>query len=170
MQDILDELKKKCRLSSRSRFVDVGSGLGKPNFHAAQDPNVCVSVGIESEYIRHILAQKNLSHILADKSDSSSVAFTHMDAALPQTLNPFTHVYQFDLGFEPSLQASIAEKFNGRCVGMSVQVALGSLLVLDVVSSFHPFPTTMPPPPPPLVLFFLAHTQSFSSLTDPRAQ
>lgn len=33
-------------------FIDVGSGLGKPNYHAASDPHVRISIGIELEHIR----------------------------------------------------------------------------------------------------------------------
>jgi hypothetical protein len=39
-------------MTNQSRFIDVGSGLGKPNFHAVQDPGVRVSLGIELEDIR----------------------------------------------------------------------------------------------------------------------
>lgn len=31
--------------------------------------------------------------------------------------DPFTHIYQFDLGFPPDLQSSIANKFNNSCHG-----------------------------------------------------
>lgn len=52
MQKVINVLKEQCKMDSRSRFLDVGAGLGKPNFHAAQDPQVRVSVGIELEEIR----------------------------------------------------------------------------------------------------------------------
>lgn len=42
----------KCEMGEDSMFIDVGSGLGKPNFHACQDPGVRVSIGIELEEIR----------------------------------------------------------------------------------------------------------------------
>lgn len=53
MQHILNFMKSNCGLTTASRFIDVGSGLGKPNFHAAQDPIVRLSVGVELERIRH---------------------------------------------------------------------------------------------------------------------
>ena len=34
------------------RFIDIGAGLGKPNFHVAQDPCCRLSLGIELEDIR----------------------------------------------------------------------------------------------------------------------
>ena len=52
MQRVIDFLKEKCELTSSSRFIDIGSGLGKPNFHAAQDPACRISIGIELEDIR----------------------------------------------------------------------------------------------------------------------
>lgn len=41
-----------CEMGTDSMFIDVGAGLGKPNFHACQDPGVRVSLGIELEEIR----------------------------------------------------------------------------------------------------------------------
>lgn len=52
MQRVLNIMTKKCGLNADSRFIDVGAGLGKPNFHAAQDPAVRLSIGIELEDIR----------------------------------------------------------------------------------------------------------------------
>jgi hypothetical protein len=51
-QKILNYLKLHCEFNNDSRFVDVGSGLGKPNFHVAQDPMVKLSIGIELHYDR----------------------------------------------------------------------------------------------------------------------
>ncbi len=53
MQRVLNFLIEECELDKSSRFIDVGAGLGKPNFHAAQNPNVRLSVGIELEDIRY---------------------------------------------------------------------------------------------------------------------
>ena len=52
MQRVINFMVDKCELSRSSRFIDVGSGLGKPNFHASQDPCVRLSLGIELEDIR----------------------------------------------------------------------------------------------------------------------
>jgi hypothetical protein len=49
---VIDYMVDKCGMSAQSRFIDVGSGLGKPNFHACQDPGVRISLGIELEEIR----------------------------------------------------------------------------------------------------------------------
>jgi hypothetical protein len=47
-----------------SRFIDVGSGLGKPNLHVTQDPSVEFSYGIEMEHVRWALGMANLNKVL----------------------------------------------------------------------------------------------------------
>ena len=42
-----------------------------------------------------------------------NVSFVNSDIDAAATFDPFTHVYQFDVGFPPALQRSIARKFNG---------------------------------------------------------
>lgn len=53
MQRIVNYLVLECELDQASLFLDVGSGLGKPNFHVTQYPDVRVSIGIELETIRY---------------------------------------------------------------------------------------------------------------------
>ena len=60
MQNIINLLVQRCDLSASSRFVDIGAGRGKPNFHVAQDPGVCLSVGVEVEEIRWRVSNLNL--------------------------------------------------------------------------------------------------------------
>ena len=43
-------------LDSSSFFLDVGSGIGKPNFHVAIDPGVQVSFGLEIDDDRWLLS------------------------------------------------------------------------------------------------------------------
>ena len=45
-------------------------------------------------------------------SVSGNVAFENSDIDRARTLNPFTHVYMFDVGFPAELHLSIAIKFN----------------------------------------------------------
>ena len=52
MQRVLDVMKAKCELTHRSRIIDIGAGLGKPNFHASQDPACRLSIGVELLDIR----------------------------------------------------------------------------------------------------------------------
>ena len=44
MHIILQILVEKCELSASSRFLDVGSGIAKPNLHALQYPGVSLTV------------------------------------------------------------------------------------------------------------------------------
>jgi hypothetical protein len=52
MQKVLEFMKDNCELGTNSRFIDIGCGLGKPNFHAAQYPGVRLSLGVELEELR----------------------------------------------------------------------------------------------------------------------
>jgi hypothetical protein len=58
MQRVTNILVEKCHLNHKSRFIDVGSGLGKPNFHVAQYPAVRLSIGVELEHIRWQVRKK----------------------------------------------------------------------------------------------------------------
>jgi hypothetical protein len=117
---IVQYLKEHCQFDHTSRFIDIGSGLGKPNFHAAQDPMVRLSIGVELINERYQLAMVNLKEALKVTKDAPTqpdqlhhaVNFLHMDIDLARTLNPFTHIYSFDVGFPPELLESIAQKFN----------------------------------------------------------
>jgi len=119
MQKVINIMVNKCEMNNQSRFIDVGSGLGKPNFHAAQDPAVRLSVGIELEHLRWQLAMYNLNSVRAKMSRGkengkllSGVNFMAGDVEVAESMDPFTHVYMYDLGFPPPLQQSIARKFN----------------------------------------------------------
>lgn len=163
LQRVYNIMTEKCNLTKSSRMIDVGAGLGKPNFHAAQDPAVRLSLGMELEDIRWNLSMHNLEHFLKHveddiATDGDSVAslpvptssaaakgkknktkavveveaepvveaksskkegtlnggvnFVLNDIDNAHSLDPFTHIYMFDLGFPPPLQKSIAKKFN----------------------------------------------------------
>lgn len=114
-QRIVDFLKDKCELSASSLFLDVGSGLGKPNFHVAIDPGVEVSYGVELEELRWHLSLHNLKSVLAlesTKSKPNRTIFTVGDITDARTLNPFSHIYSFDVGFPPDVMDQLATIFN----------------------------------------------------------
>lgn len=133
MQKVINVLTDQCNLNHKSRFIDVGAGLGKPNLHAAQDPGCRISIGVELMELRWklsmIVLDKFLPHVdndLKHQPRMESVKVAELDT-LPlhggvnfvcgdiddaETLDPFTHVYMYDLGFPPPLQQSIARKFN----------------------------------------------------------
>ncbi len=102
MQKVIDFLITNADFSESSRFIDIGCGLGKPNLHVAQDPGVEVSFGIEVEKIRSNLGNFNLHHILkAAKNDAKvghNCILQHGDITQASSLDPFTHVYEFDVG------------------------------------------------------------------------
>ena len=129
MQRVINLLVEKCEMNEQSRFIDVGSGLGKPNLHAAQDPQVRLSVGVELESIRWHLAMYNLQSVLGVAQRGKAAEETEADVTKDTPLlsgtnfmvgdiddagstDPFTHIYMYDLGFPPPLQQSIAKKFN----------------------------------------------------------
>lgn len=55
LQRVYNIMVEKCNLTKYSRMIDVGAGLGKPSFHAAQDPAVRLSLGMELEDIRWVV-------------------------------------------------------------------------------------------------------------------
>ena len=104
MQKMVDLMKIHTDFGSDSRFIDVGSGLGKPNLHVTQDPGVEFSYGIEMEHVRWVLGMSNLNMVLqyAEKNKSEDIGhrctFQHGDITEAQYFDPFTHVYMFDIG------------------------------------------------------------------------
>jgi len=47
-----------------------------------------------------------------EKSINGNIFFANSDILEADTLNPFSHVYMFDVGFPPELHCSIAQLFN----------------------------------------------------------
>lgn len=70
MQKVVNFLIENCEFSSKSRFIDIGAGLGKPNFHVSQCPAVRLSLGVELEEIRWKLSIHNLLSVLAQTRDT----------------------------------------------------------------------------------------------------
>ncbi len=104
MQKMIDLMKVHTNFGPESRFIDVGSGLGKPNLHVAQDPGVEFSYGIEMEKVRWVLGMSNLNMVLqrAEKKPNENILhrcmFEHGDITYAKYFDPFTHVYMFDIG------------------------------------------------------------------------
>jgi len=125
------------KLGPDSRFLDVGSGVGKPNLHVAQYPGVKVSIGIELIYERWLLSISCLKACLktaatdaaaaaddatsgrygpADPASSGRLKGNTMfilgDITKACTFDPFTHVYMFSVGFPPALWKRLATIWN----------------------------------------------------------
>lgn len=113
MQKIVDLMKIHTNFSSASRFIDVGSGLGKPSLHVCQDPGVEFSYGIEMEMSRWMLGMANLQAIIkaarvqqtsgevVPESEliGSNCFFDHGNIMDAMSFDPFTHVYMFSIGY-----------------------------------------------------------------------
>jgi len=105
-QKIVNFLKINLGFDHNSLFLDIGSGLGKPNFHVLLDPGVKYSFGIELESLRYALSIHNLNHVhkvpeLSFLKKNPNIYFSHQDVTKITTFNPITHVYTFDVGMPP---------------------------------------------------------------------
>lgn len=123
MQKMVNLMKEHTGFDSSSRFIDVGSGIGKPNLHVAQDPGVEFSYGIEVEADRWLLGMNCLKGMLDAASNQSSdvsedekiqhrCMFVHGDITEARSFDPFTHVYMFSIGFPPALWCELSEMWN----------------------------------------------------------
>jgi SAM-dependent methyltransferase len=101
MAKVIQNLQTHTDLNASSHFLDIGLGLGKPNFHVAQEVG-CVSIGIEAEPIRYFLGLQNLIHVInfaeSNKRFKSCCNFICGDIVNYFSFNPFTHVYIFSDG------------------------------------------------------------------------
>eukprot|EP00937_MAST-01D_sp_MAST-1D-sp2_P004883 g4883.t1 len=114
VQRILDAFREHCDFGAGAAFLDIGAGLGKPNFHASVDGALRVSVGVEIDRVRWYLSLVNLRRAIGTflPADAPRVAFLHADITAARRLDPFTHVYMFDTGFPPAVSRTIAAAFN----------------------------------------------------------
>ena len=105
MQKVIDKMKSKTNFNTYSRFLDVGSGAGKPNFHFTQDlMGIQVSYGVEIEKYRY---HKSMIHLISILNKQSSThllhkcncIFSNHDIMKALTFEPFTHVYMFSCGY-----------------------------------------------------------------------
>jgi len=136
-QKVVDALCAHTGFDASSAFVDIGSGLGKPNLHVALNPGVRLSYGVELEELRWQLSMHNLRFVLNEVPEmrKSVVYFANSDATKLDHFEPFTHVYMFDVGFPPSVLVALANAFN---LSKTVQ-ALVSFQRPDKVISMYGF-------------------------------
>jgi len=114
-QRIVEFLMKHCEFGEQSVFLDVGSGLGKPNCHVAVYPGVKHSLGLELMDLRWQLSLHNLRYVMNQTSLSDKPPVVHYakaDACDLQSLNPCTHMYMFDVGFVRETLFRLAKIFN----------------------------------------------------------
>lgn len=134
LQKVLNFLRDNLDFGSHSSFLDIGSGLGKPNLHVAVDPGVHVSFGIELEELRWQLSMHNLRFAIQEAAVPDSVVyFAHNDATQIVRFEPFTHIYMFDVGFPPAALVSIANAFN---VSRSVKALVSFTRPLYIIDTY----------------------------------
>jgi uncharacterized membrane protein YgcG len=128
MQKMVDLMIQHTGLDRDSFFLDVGSGIGKPNFHVANDPCVQVSFGLEVDPDRWLLSINCLlatlefaADIVLSKPNDTSLReqlakqkciFIQGDIKNASVFDPFTHVYMFSIGFPPTLWVELARIWN----------------------------------------------------------
>ena len=113
MQKMIDLMMEYTNFNASSRFIDVGSGIGKPNIHVAQFPGCQFSCGVEMEHTRWSLGMTCLKSILdaavdqqkngkkdlkAEETIQGNCVFLHNNITEAKTFDPFTHVYMFSIG------------------------------------------------------------------------
>ena len=102
MQQVCDFLIKHTGLGESSRFIDVGCGLGKPNNHVATYAGVEFSFGLEYVELRAnlglVVLEKILEEAKTDENIGRACLLQHGDIADARSFDPFTHVYQYDVG------------------------------------------------------------------------
>jgi hypothetical protein len=116
MQRMINLMKEHTNFDSTSLFMDIGSGIGKPNLHVAQDPGVKISLGIECEESRWILSMNSLlgvvDTVMKQREQIDQDDFNYNNCRLltckclfilenvfnVNTFDPFTHVYMFSIG------------------------------------------------------------------------
>jgi hypothetical protein len=97
-------------LEGDSVFVDIGSGLGKPNIHAMHAFKIRASIGLELVGHRWHMSVAMLHNLLTrGVQDVDGVFFAHVDADDLTHLNGVTHVYSFNKGMPPYTKLQIAE-------------------------------------------------------------
>ena len=106
MESVIDKMKEVQNFNSSSKFLDIGCGIGKPNYFAAHNPRVDLSYGVEIHDEIYKRAQgifKKLYNFEGHIDDTDTIAqmlgkchFHHLDIKTCDTLNPFTHIYMYD--------------------------------------------------------------------------
>jgi len=128
MQKMVNLMKEHTGFDSSSRFIDVGSGIGKPNLHVTQDPGVEFSYGIEIEQSRWLLGLNCLKGVLdaayeqhrkhgsndglPEERIHHRCIFVLGDIRGARSFDPFTHVYMFSIGFPPALWCVLSDMWN----------------------------------------------------------
>jgi hypothetical protein len=119
MQRLFNRLGEIAEFSQQSRFLDVGSGRGKPSLHAMVFPGVEFSAGVEVEFNRYLVSLAGLKAVLSSSNvadEKFKCVFILGDIASAGTFDGFTHIYMFSIGFPPTLWRHLFEMWkNSSC-------------------------------------------------------
>jgi hypothetical protein len=104
---------KKLQLSPEDVFLDAGSGSGLTVCRIQALANCRASIGVETEVIRHNIAQNfNLRLMTSLSNLDIRVGFDHSNICTFQTFNGVTKLFMYDAVFVESDMFSIAKIFN----------------------------------------------------------
>ena len=112
MQKIFNVIETEFSISGRQlRFLDIGSGLGKPNYHAnALDAEL--SWGVEMILGRYNLCMHNGNALQKAELLNTGINFLYANACDAETTDPANVVYMFDLGNRLEERRAIAKQIN----------------------------------------------------------
>lgn len=108
---LVQMLVNQCDFDNNSIFLDIGSGLGKPNLHTSVYPGVKYSFGVEISGARWWQSLVVLKSFL-ESGIGSNVFMAHADVMSIDTFDPVTHIYTFNTGFPFDTMQHIANSFN----------------------------------------------------------
>ncbi|CAK9028735.1 H3 lysine-79 specific, partial [Durusdinium trenchii] len=114
-QRVVQALVDKCGFGSESVFLDIGAGLGKPNFHVTINPGVKASLGVELIGGRWWQSMCLLDSCLEDRQlrgFAQKVFLAHANVTDMHSFDPITHVYSFNRGFPPEAMRAVAQAFH----------------------------------------------------------
>ena len=116
MDKVLRAMHAAAVFTASSVFVDVGSGVGKPNLHAAVMPlaSIAASVGIEHGSSRFLLSMAALRRAMKDVPtlrERANATFVQRDVTDVHSFSPATHVYSFNVGMPAAVNAHIVQAF-----------------------------------------------------------
>jgi hypothetical protein len=148
------------KLNSSSRFIDVGSGIGKPNLHVAQHPGVQFSCGVEIDEVLWWLGMTCLKAVLdaavvqqeqqqdnllsLEEALQGNCMLLHNDITDANSFDPFTHVYMFSIGECKNNEQLVVNMDCVRCSTFAANNTSNffSFSISIVIVGRHRLPTT----------------------------
>jgi hypothetical protein len=133
MNKIFDCMKHGTSFGANSCLIDIGSGLGRPQLHAAIDPGLKKSLGIELDQVKVTKARAFITQTLDEMHRRSKGArfatpqIVCSSVEKLQSLEKATHAYSFWEGIPMSARASFGLLFRSSTSCHSVTVVQRSM-------------------------------------------